>query len=87
MDTDSLYLALSKEKLEDVIFPKKRAEWDQLRSKGCTDNFTVNTADNFFPRTCCNAHKKHNKREPGLFKEEFGCAEKLYIRSKNNLLL
>ena len=32
MDTDSLYLALSEENLEDVIFTKKRTEWDQLRS-------------------------------------------------------
>ena len=33
MDTDSLYLALSEENLEDVILPEKRAEWEQLRSK------------------------------------------------------
>ena len=26
-DTDSIYLALSEENLEDVILPKKRAEW------------------------------------------------------------
>ena len=64
MDTDSLYLALSEEKLEDVIVPQKRAEWDQLRSKDCNDNFTANATDNFFPRTCCNTHKKHDKREP-----------------------
>ena len=69
MDTDSLYLALSEEKLEDVILPKKRAEWNQLRSKDCTDDFTANATDNFFPRTCCNVHMKHGKREPGLFKE------------------
>ena len=62
MDTDSLYLALSEEKLEDVILPEKRAEWDQLRSKDCSDNFTANATDNFFPRTCCNAHNKHDKR-------------------------
>ena len=49
MDTDSLYLALSEEKLEDVIPPEKRAEWEQLRSKDCTDNFTANAPDNFFP--------------------------------------
>ena len=49
MDTDSLYLALSKEKLEDVILPEKRAEWEQLRSKDCTDNFTANATDNFSP--------------------------------------
>ena len=51
MDTDSLYLALSEEKLEDVIFPKKRAEWDQLRSEDWTDSFTANATDSFFRRT------------------------------------
>ena len=82
MDTDSLYLALSEEDLEDVILPKKRAEWDQLRFNDCTDNFTANAADNFFPRTCCSVHKKHDKREPGLFKEEFGCAQLFCLCSK-----
>ena len=82
MDNDSLYLALSKENLEDVILPEKRAEWNQLRSKDCINNFTANVTDNFFPRTCCNFHKKHGKREPGLFKEEFRCAEMLCLCSK-----
>ena len=82
MDTDSLYLALSEENLEDVIVPKKRAEWDQLRSKDCADNFTAIATDNFFPKTCCNVHKKHDKREPGLFKEEFRCIEMLCLCSK-----
>ena len=82
MDTDSLYLALSEENLEDVILPEKRAEWNQIRSKDCTDNFTANATDNFFPRTCCNIHKKHDKRELGLFKEEFGCVEMLCLCSK-----
>ena len=76
MDTNSLYLALSEQILENFILPEKRAEWDQLRSKDrSTDNFTANATDNFFPRTCCNAHKKHNKRGPGLFREEYRCAE------------
>ena len=44
-DTDSLYLALSEENLEDVILPEKRAEWDKIRSKACTDDFTVNATD------------------------------------------
>ena len=68
--------------MEDVILPKKRAEWEQLRSKDCTDNFTANATDNFFPRTCCIAHKKHDKREPGLFNEELRCAEMLCLCSK-----
>ena len=49
MDNDSLYLALSEENSEDVSLPKKRAEWDQLRSKDCIDNFTANATDNFSP--------------------------------------
>ena len=53
MVTDSLYLALSEENLEDVILPKKRTEWDKLRSKDFTDNFTANATANFFPRVCC----------------------------------
>ena len=82
MDTDSLYLALSEENLEDVFLPEKRAELDQLRSKNCIDNFTANATDNFFFRTCCNVHKKNDEREPGLFKEEFRCAEMLCLCSK-----
>ena len=82
MDTDSLYLTLSDENLEDVVLPKKRAEWDQLRPKDCTDNFTANATDKFLPRTCCNVHKKHDKRKPGLFKEEFRCSEMFCVCSK-----
>ena len=48
-DTDSLYSASSEEILEDVMLPEKRAEWDQLRSKDCIDNFTANATDNFSP--------------------------------------
>ena len=81
-DTDSVYLALSEESLEDGIIPRKRAEWDQLHSKDFTDNFTANAIGNLVRRTCCNAHKKHDKREPGLLKEEFRCAEMLCLRSK-----
>ena len=82
MDTKSLYLALSDENLENVILPKKQAEWDQLSSKDCTDNFTAKATDVFFRRTCCTAHKKHDKRDPGLFKEEFRCGELLCLCSK-----
>ena len=48
-DTHSLYLALSEEKLDDVILPEKRAEWDQLRSENCTDNIAANETGNFSP--------------------------------------
>ena len=35
IDTDSLYLALAEEELEDYIRPEMRAEWHRLRSKDC----------------------------------------------------
>ena len=36
----------------------------------------------FFPRTCCADPKKHDKREHGLFKEDFHCTEMLFLYSK-----
>ena len=77
MDTESLCIALSEENLEDIILPERRNEREAKRSRDCTDNFTANATGNFFPRTWCTPHKKHDKREPELFKEEFRCSEML----------
>ena len=82
MDTDSLYLALVEKELEYCIRPEMRAEWQRLRSKDCVDSFTADAVANFFPRTCIVKHKQHDKREPGLFKDEFRCTEMLCLCSK-----
>ena len=82
MDTDSLYLALAEKELIDCIRPERKAEWEKLRSTDCDDSFTADASGNFFPRACCAKHKKHDKREPGLFKEEFRCSEMLCLCSK-----
>ena len=66
-DTDSLYLALSKENLKDIVLSEKRNEWEAILSRNCTDSFTANATDNFSPGTCCTAQKKHDKKEPGLY--------------------
>ena len=79
MDTDSLYLALSEENLEEIVLPEKRNEWEAIRSRDCTDSFTSNATAKFFPRTCCTAHKKYDKRAPALFKEEFRCFKMLWL--------
>ena len=79
MDTDSLYFALSEENLEDVVLPEKRDKWNGMRSGDCKDTFTANATGNFFLRRCCKIHKKHDKMEPGLFKEEFRCTEMLCL--------
>ena len=81
MDTDSQYLALAEKELEDCKRPEMRVEWRRLRSNDCVNNFTADSVAYFFPRTCCVKHKQHNKREPGLFKEEFRCTEMLCLFS------
>ena len=82
MNTDSLYLAFAEKELEDCIRPEMRAERQRLRSNDCVDSFTADAAANFLPRTCCVKHKQHDKRKPGLFKEEFRCTEMLCLYSK-----
>ena len=66
VDTDSLYLALAEENLDKCIFPSKRAERTEKRSKVCPDDFGADAITNFSPRTCCSKPLKHDKREPGL---------------------
>ena len=61
-----------------------RAEWQRLRSNDCVGNFTADAVANFFPRTCCVKHKQHDKREPGLFKEEFRCTEMICLCSRTH---
>ena len=82
MDTVSLYLGLSEKELYDYIRKESKTEWNLLRTADCKDDFTANATNNFFPRTCCTKHIKHDKREPGLFKEESRCTEMLYLCSR-----
>ena len=81
-DTDSLYLALAAKKLEDCTRPEMRMEAQRLRSNHCVDSFTADAVANFFRRTFRVKHKQHDKREPGLFKEEFSCTERLCLCTK-----
>ena len=83
MDTDSLYLALAHNSLYDCFRPYEETKWETLREHDCDDSFQAYAVQNFFPRACCDKHKKHEKREPGLFKEEFRCTEKICLCSKN----
>ena len=82
MVTDSLYLALSEKELYDCIREESKVEWEVMRTQGCKDDLTASATTNFLPRTCCTEHKKHDKREPGLFKEEFRGTEMLCLCSK-----
>ena len=58
IDTDSRYLALAEKELENSKRPGKKAEWEQLRSRDCTNTFTADAVGIFFLRMCCDKHKK-----------------------------
>ena len=81
MDTDSLYLALSGHDLYDCIWPTMKQEWSSLRNGDCDDEFLANSTSNF-PRTCCTKLMKHDKRELGLFNEEYHCTEMIRLCNK-----
>ena len=75
MDRVSLFLALAHEILYGCIRPAKRQESEASRQQDCNDYFQADATQNFFPRTCCSKHKKKDKREPGLFKEDLRYTE------------
>ena len=79
-ELEILYLADAEKEVEDCIRPEMRAVWELLRSEDCTDYSTADVVGKFVPRMCCDKHKK--TWEPGLFKEEFRCSEKLSICRK-----
>ena len=76
-----MYLALSEKELYDCIREESKAEWELMRTKDCTA-FSANATSNFVPRTRYTKHMKQDKREPGLFEEEFPCTEFLCLCSK-----
>ena len=80
--TDSVYLALAHDNLYNCIRPSKKAEWEDLREHDCDDSFKADAVQKFFPRICCDKHKKREKREPGLFTEEIRCSETFCLCSK-----
>ena len=53
-----------------------------MREIDCRDSFKADAKPKVFPRTCYSTHKKHDKREPGIFKEEFRLTEMLCLCSK-----
>ena len=52
MNTDSLYLVIAEENLEDCVLLEKKAQWIQIRRNDCRDDFTVDAKESFFPHTC-----------------------------------
>ena len=66
----------------DCIQSAKKQDWEALGQQDSNDFFQADAVQIFSPRTCCSKHKKHDKLEPGLFKEEFRCTEMIGLCSK-----
>ena len=81
MDTDSLYMALSEDKVE-LIRPEMKLMLEMNRENDCRDDFRADEHYNFFPRNCCQQHWKFDQSTPGLFKEVFRYTEMVALCSK-----
>ena len=58
MDTDSLYMALAGDSVEELVNPERKEEFETTKSS-------------WFPRTDSPEHIAYDKRTPGLFKVEW----------------
>ena len=82
MNTDSLYLALTDENLDDSLLPEKKTQWARTRKNDRRDNFVDDAEEIFFPRTSCAVQRKLDKRKPVSFQEKFRNTEMLSMGSK-----
>ena len=85
MDTDSAYLALAGNQLEDIVKPEKKQNLHLVKMGQCHD-FDYTSEDGFFPRECCEKHKAYDKRTPGLFKVEAQGKAMIALCSKTYIL-
>ncbi|KAL8613898.1 hypothetical protein ACOMHN_032888 [Nucella lapillus] len=81
MDTDSLYMALSKESLEKAVRPDLKLQFyqkwkDWFPAQACDNHHDDFVRDkikgsDWTPHPCCVTRQKLDKRTPGLFKLEY----------------
>ena len=77
-DTDSLYIAISKNSLDECVRPDRRAEW--LLKK--YDYFAPEGTESVLFDGCEVTAKQYGKRTPGLFKLEFSGDGMVALNSK-----
>jgi len=85
-DTDSLYFAISKPTLAEVIKPEMLASYHEQLLQRCDDVERVVDDTYWLPRECCPKHKNHDRRTPGLWKLEASGSSIRALNSKTYLL-
>jgi hypothetical protein len=83
MDTDSAYMALASDNLEEIIKEEMKEKYHHGLVGFCSDNHpSADDEFHWFPRKCCSHHSIYDKRTPGLFKVEFEGDEIISLCSK-----
>merc|ERR1711893_349124 len=94
MDTDSLYMALSGETLDELVKPELRESYfrekrNWIPTAVCDDHLdlfvkikTENVVEWTPPSACCEKRYLHDLRTPGLFKSEWEGDGILCLNSK-----
>ena len=87
MDTDSAYIAITDKKLGQVVKKDKKKNYLNLIYNQCTETHDDDFLhQQWFPRDCCDKHRAHDKRTPGLFKLEAEGDEMIALSSKPYIL-
>ena len=86
MDTDSLYSAFNGRTLFECVKPELRDEFYDKIHNSCHLRHVDPSLGYWFPRECCDAHKKYDKRSPGLMKTEQTGDMMICLSSKTYLL-
>ena len=66
-EPSSLHPVFAQREREDWIWPKIKANEEQLLAKACKESFSANLFGSFFPRTCCVEDKKKSQMRTWLF--------------------
>ena len=69
LDTDSAYLALNADTLDELVIPTKKSEHQRKKMGQCRD-FQYTSEDGFCPWECCVKHITYDKRSLELLKVE-----------------
>ena len=82
MDTDSLYVALAEKKTFLIALSKIWSRSGHFSEEETAPMKSRMTAGEFSPRNCYSTQAHLDKRESGMFKEEFGATEMICLCSK-----
>ena len=84
MDTDSWYMAITGQTLEECFTEEARERYHVWKAESCSMglDYKPDKILGFLPRQCCSQHSKYDSRTPGLLKVDFVDGEMVCLNSK-----